>query len=412
MRLSRLFVLPVLSVLAVLPALSACTGAEARRLAQPVLDSLPGGIPRVTSPGPTSWEGASGWQLELVAETTGDPQTEGELIDPNSVALDEWGRAFVVDQKPATIKVFGQDGRFIRTIGREGGGPGEFRVGFIAVRGGHVVVHDPQATRTSVWDTAGTFLRSWSSSCCYWSDIQLDRAGRVYIPSTYSVPAGAERPNGTPYIRWSLEGTPVDTLWVPNPDTGAKFWTVTANRGGQNVMQMNMPVPLAPRLVSGFNPDGGFLVGWSGEYQLAVAPHGSDTSLVFRRTWTPEPVTAERREYEVSATIARLGEQFEETALRQSFNSSDIPATAPPFVALHVDADNNRWVRLDPGMDTTTTRFDVYNPAGEYLGLVAATANLPMYGRMVFGHGELVVTRENIDGIPVLARYRVVKGER
>ena len=55
-----------------------------------------------------------------MAETTGDPQTPGELIDPNSVALDEWGRAFVVDQKPSVIKVFDANGSYIRTIGGEG----------------------------------------------------------------------------------------------------------------------------------------------------------------------------------------------------------------------------------------------------------------------------------------------------
>lgn len=390
-------------------AAAACAGAEADMLAQPVIDSLPGGIPRITSPGPVAWEGTTGWQLELAAETTGEPQTPGELIDPNSVALDEWGRAFVVDQKPSVIKVYDKDGSFIRTIGQEGAGPGEFRVGFIAVRGGHVVIQDPQATRTSVWDTTGTFLRSWSSSCCYWSDIQVDRAGLIYIPTSFREPAGTERPRGTPYVRWTMDGTEVDTLWVPRLDSNGKMWTFTGTEGGRNTMTMMMPVPLTPRLLSGFNPAGGFLLGWSGEYQIAVAPNGSDTSQVFRRAWTAEPVSAERRSFEVEATIARMGDQFEDAALRQVVKADDLPSVAPPFVALHVDADDNRWIRLDPGMDTTTTRFDVYNPAGEFLGTVAAPSQLPMYGRMAFGHGEIVLTRENIDGIPVLARYRLRK---
>ena len=398
-----------LSALAILSALISCTGAEARRLAQPVLDSLPGGIPRLTSPGPTSWEGESGWQVELVAETTGGPQTPGELIDPNSLALDEWGRAFVVDQKPSVIKVFDANGAYIRTIGGEGQGPGEFRVGFVAVRNGHVVIQDPQTTRTSVWDTTGTFLRSWTSSCCYWSDIQVDRAGLVYIPSSIQTPAGGERRQATAYVRWTVDGTVVDTLWVPNPTSEVKTWTLTANRGGTNTMTMMMPVPLTPRMVSGFNPEGGFLLGWSSEYQVAVAPHGSDTSGVFRRSWTVEPVTDERRNHEVEVQMAQMGEGFEEAALRKAFVASDIPATAPAFVALHVDQNGNRWIRLDPGMDSTRTRFDVFNPDGAFLGTVAVASKLPMYGRMAFGKDEIVVARENIDGVPVLARYRVRK---
>jgi hypothetical protein len=151
------------------------------------------------------------------------------------------------------------------------------------------------------------------------------------------------------------------------------------------------------------------VVGWSSDYQVAVAPHGSDTSSVFRRDWSPEPVTDVRRNFEVEATMRNLGEGFEEATLRQSFNPGDIPATAPAFVALHVDQNSNRWVRLDPGMDTTRTRFDVYDPEGAFLGMVAVASPLPMYTGMAFGKDEIVVTRENIDGIPVLARYRVRK---
>lgn len=396
-----------LSFLTVLSVLSACSANEAPMLAQAGIDSLPGGIPRIISPGPTAWEGETGLRLELVAETTGEPQTPGELIAPRSLALDEWGRAFVVDQRPSLIKVYGTDGAFIRTIGGEGEGPGEFRVGYLAVRGGYVVVQDPQVSRTSVWDTTGTFVRSWASSCCHWSDIQVDRAGRVYIPANLQRPAKRAGGEGTAYLRWTLEGELVDTVWVPNPPSQTKSWTVTVKQGGKDVTQMTVPVPLAPRVVSGFNPEGGFLVGWSGGYQIALAPSGSDTAEVFGRAWTADAISAERRQFEVDAMVNSLKSAYEEAALRLSFRAGDIPSTAPAFVALHVDQNGNRWVRLDPGMDTTRTRFDVYGPDGILFGAVLVTSNLPMHGRVAFGRDELVVARENADGVPVLARYRV-----
>jgi hypothetical protein len=199
----------------------------------------------------------------------------------------------------------------------------------------------------------------------------------------------------------------VDTLLVPNPVDESRVWTISANRGGRNVMTMMMPVPLTPRQFSGYNPDGGFLVGWSADYQVAVSPNGSDTSSVFGRSWTPQPVTDERREVEVEATLANIGEGYDNAELRKSLNAGDIPATAPAFAALHVDQNGSRWIRLDTGLDTTTTRFDVFNPAGALLGTVAVGSRLPMYGRMAYGSDEIVVARENIDGIPVLARYRV-----
>lgn len=385
-----------------------CSGAEARALARPAIDSLPGGIPRVMNAGPAQWVGETGWQLELVGEISGQEGTESELINPQSLAVDDWNRVYVVDEKPRVIKVFGADGQFIRTIGREGEGPGEFRVGFIAVHQGQVVVHDPMVARTSVWDTTGTFLRSWNSSCCFWTDIQVDRQGRVYVPTMF--PTAPDAPSrGTPYVRWTMQGVAVDTVWVPRNDSQAKFWTVSSSEGGRNVARMMMSVPLTPRIASTLNPDGGVIYGWTEDYQLAVSAGSSDTSMVFGRTWTPASVTGERKQHEVDLLVARFRDQADEANLRQTFKADDIPGTAPAFIGLHVDREGHRWVRLDPGTDSTRSTFDIYDPAGTWLGTLGVTPALPQYGRIAFGREQVLVARENADGLPVVVRYAVRK---
>lgn len=45
----------------------------------------------------------------------------------NSIAVGESGAIYVDDTHPASIRLFGPDGGFVRRIGREGEGPGEFR---------------------------------------------------------------------------------------------------------------------------------------------------------------------------------------------------------------------------------------------------------------------------------------------
>ncbi|MFN2317433.1 MAG: 6-bladed beta-propeller [Gemmatimonadales bacterium] len=389
-------------------AATGCSGAEARMLAQPVIDSLPGGIPRVMSPAATQWAGETGWQLELVQEITGEEGAESELINPQSIAIDDWGRVYVVDQKPMTIKVYGPDGAFIRTIGREGEGPGEFRVGFLAVHNGHVVIHDPRVARTSVWDTAGTFQRSWTSSCCYWSDIQVDRQARIYVPTMIQAPRDAPS-RGTPYVRWKMQGAAVDTIWVPRNESQSRTWTVSTGSGTRSVARMMMTVPLTPRIVSTLNPDGGVVYGWSGDYQIAVSSAGEDTSMVFGRSWTPVPITAERKRFEVEAMIAQVGPNIEDNTLRQTFKTEDIPDAAPAYISVNVDREGHRWLRLDPGMDSTRSTFDIFNAEGVYLGALGVSPALPLYGRMAFGRGELVVARENEDGLPVVARYAIRK---
>jgi len=126
--------------------LAACGGAQAGNLAKARTDTLPGGILQVTSDGPTAWTESAAAELVEEGRFQGMDGTESELGEPRSIAVDEWGRVYVVDDKPAVIKLFAPDGAFIRTIGREGEGPGEFRVGFITVRGPYLVLQDPGRT--------------------------------------------------------------------------------------------------------------------------------------------------------------------------------------------------------------------------------------------------------------------------
>lgn len=48
------------------------------------------------------------------------------LLFPADFAVDEEGLIYVVDSKAADIKVFDKKGKFLKTLGRKGAGPGEF----------------------------------------------------------------------------------------------------------------------------------------------------------------------------------------------------------------------------------------------------------------------------------------------
>ncbi len=396
---------------AALVLLPACRGAEAgRELARVRTDTLSGGVVRRISEGPTAWPLETPAALVEESRFQGEDGTPSELGEPRSLAVDELDRVYVVDGKPASIKLFDRSGKYLRTIGREGAGPGEFRVAFIAVKGGYLVVQDPMVARLSVFDTAGNFVRSWQSSCCYWTDIQVDDAGRVYVPSMSGRRQPGE-PRGNPYVRWSLEGRLLDTVWVPFR-AAEKTWTLTSQAGGQNRMSLSTGVPFLPGLMSALDPRGGLVYGWNGEYELVRSPGGTDTALVFGRDWIPDPVTGERRSAELEAKIKSLGQGFREADVRSAFRLEDIPGTLPAFEAIRVDLGGRVWARryAVTVSDTARTRYDLFDSTGVYLGPVEAPIAIGPWSPQAWTRTEVVAVIEDSEGRPTVIRLSLPPG--
>ncbi|HJP55537.1 MAG TPA: 6-bladed beta-propeller [Gemmatimonadales bacterium] len=358
-------------------------------------DTLPGGAVSVTSDGPTAWRDSSGWRLVETARITGGDSAAGDLANPTGAVIDPAGRLYVADQSPTEIKVFGRDGRLVRTIGRDGDGPGEFRSPILGIHGTSLVVFDPRLARISLFDTSGRFLRSWPSICCHYSAISIDRDGRIAVRMTQQDAAGFT----SAFIRYAMDGTVADTIQVPN-DGQPRL--IELSRGGS---RMRMGVPFSPNPVDALAPDGTLIHGWTGALRLAVSRTGHDTVQVFGRRWTPVPIPeAQRRE--VYQSLAKdLAKQWGEEAVARAFGPGDIPATAPPMRTFFVDPTGTRWVNVATA-DTLHATYDVFDTTGVYLGPVQG----PWVGRYfpyAWTADELVVGGENADGFPELIRYRI-----
>lgn len=81
----------------------------------------------------------------------------GDLVVTDSLVI-------VTDRIEANIKIFGGDGRYIRTLGRKGNGPAEFQAPLSVVllpAGDRIAVLDGQRMRVSIWSLDGKELTSW-----------------------------------------------------------------------------------------------------------------------------------------------------------------------------------------------------------------------------------------------------------
>jgi hypothetical protein len=85
------------------------------------------GVLHVTNPA-APMESALELQPEQLWEIGGESDAEGEFFGVIShIVFDKTGNLYLLDRQLNEVKVFTRDGAYVRTIGREGEGPGEFR---------------------------------------------------------------------------------------------------------------------------------------------------------------------------------------------------------------------------------------------------------------------------------------------
>jgi hypothetical protein len=392
-----------------LPALllvAACSGADAKvALNTPVIDTLPGGIVRVTNPGPTAWADTNGWKLVLEREIVPAEGSEGEVGSPSALVASETGTIYWLMRDPSVIKAYAADGTWLRSIGREGDGPGEFRDGMFGIAGGKLFIQDPNNTRLTVFDTSGAFVQSFPSQCCYWTNnFPTFADGTVGIMGP--APTGDDGQGGALYVT-RLDGTVVDTVAFPReePDP-AGFWTVTMTRG-QSTSRMMMSVPLQPSDFTRYRNDRTVVRGNTAAYTLAVTGLHGDTLRVFSAPATQVAITVAQRDSIYEDVIGSMSEQWRE-AIKASAKPGDIPTAWPLWTGVASDPTGHVWVSR-PNPAGGPNLLDVFSPSGVLLGSVAAPSDDVLGG--YWTSDRIYVRGETDEGYPKIIVYRVERGE-
>lgn len=383
--------------------LAACaTGDAATALNTATIDTLPNGVVQVTNPGPTMWADTTGWQLveELViAPEEGSP---GEIGDIGGLAADDAGHVFVMQRSPVTIKMYGPDGEWIRDIGREGSGPGEFQNGMLAVHGDTVIVQDPNNSRMTLLRTDGSFVAAHPSQCCFfWSTFPIFEGGLAAIIGPPPPSDSAQR--SAAYYLTRMDGTVADTIIVAfgEPEAG-RTWMVTMKRGN-NTSMMGMNIPLQPQETFAFFRDPVEVGGTTSSYRLVVRRLGGDTLRTFTAPAGTVQITPAQRDSIFAAQMERMDEGWR-TAFAEVAKASDIPTTWPAWSDVATDQTGHVWVGR-PGAKGAVTTLDVFTRDGVLLGSVNAPHPRILDG--VWTRDRVYVRDESDDGLPVVRVYRI-----
>ncbi|HDJ86245.1 MAG TPA: 6-bladed beta-propeller [Chromatiales bacterium] len=117
----------------------------------------------------------------------------GVLKRPTGLARDaRLGLIYVADTGANDIKVFNDDGKLVKVIGRRGRGPGEFNgPTHITFAGDRLYVSDTLNARIEVFDARGKYLRTFGRRGLYLGDlvrpkgVAVDNEGDVYVVESY-----------------------------------------------------------------------------------------------------------------------------------------------------------------------------------------------------------------------------------
>lgn len=380
-----------------LPLLAACGGAQAKTaLNPPVIDTLPGGVVRVKNTGPTLWTDTNGWKLVLERTIQPAEGSPGEIGDPNGVIGDAQGNAYLLQEKPTVIKVYGPDGAWVRDIGREGDGPGEFRNGMFGIYRDTLFVQDPNNSRLTTFRTTGEFIASAKSQCCWWtSNFPTFEDGTIGI-------MGPGKEGGALFVT-HMNGTVVDSFPIPSsrPKPG-NSWTITMKRGGGTSM-MSMGIPLQPSDRSAYLPNRTKIVGHTGAYEFAVTSLKGDTLRRFSAPATVLTITETQRDSIFQAAIEKVSEQWR-AAVKEIAKKEQIPTQWPLWSDVAIDGKGRIWIGR-PGAKGEVTTIDVFSKDGILLGTVPAPHLHVLDGYWI---ADLVYLRdETEEGTPVIRIYRI-----
>ena len=138
------------------------------------------------------------------------------------------GTAYVWDRTLGVLRQYDPSGRFVRVIGGQGGGPGEYRSsnGIALLPGGRLVLWDAQQARVNVYDTSGTHITTWraASPAMGPRGVYVDTAGALYLRTPLREPrlpdAAGSQETGLVEVDAGT-GTPIRFLRAPTSATSA-----------------------------------------------------------------------------------------------------------------------------------------------------------------------------------------------
>jgi hypothetical protein len=346
--------------------------------------------------------------LFTVGKASGAPyETFG---NPWAVAFDADAQLYVLDAQAAQVHVFDKAGKYVRTIGKRGAGPGELQApaGLAISTDGFVVVNDPAKGGLQLFDRTGTYLAATAYDPAVGQlvgPIAAHPKGGI-VGETRVLPEEANQlpPVSSAHSLWRIPletGAKAEYLFVAPPQELVQ--TDVARDGDAQVFAVG-PRIFEPRLRWALLSDGRIISTAVADYRLQLSTGARDGITTVQRAIEPRTVTAsDREQYLANRENARRvfipapNARYDATAVANMPAPDPVFADRIPVISrLGVDGQGRIWAQRFGQLGTGV--IDVLSAGGSYLGTLAEQAMPHAFGP----DGRVAYITTDANDVPVV----------
>ncbi|CAN5867053.1 hypothetical protein BH23GEM3_BH23GEM3_15150 [soil metagenome] len=349
---------------------------------------------------PVSWSLSEAPEVSI-GVVEGDPSYQ--LFAVNGAAVLPDGGIVVANGGTQELRFFDREGRFARSVGRRGGGPGEFQFPGLLPAAAYdsLLIADFLVNRFTFIGSDGAVGRIVTpagvpaDSIGWLPDgrLLMQRSGATAAPDT---PEGILT-NEITYVIADLDGGATQTL-VQFP--GARLFL--SQSGGQ-IAFTQVPFEGSPSAAVG--PDGFYLTPGTLPEVYVYAGGGALRRVL--RVQRPLQLV-ERSEFDayVQAQVEGASNPLTAVELRRRYARMPLPERRPAYQSLQVDAAGHVWAEHFRAQAGDTPRWTIFNADGSARGTMDTPPGLRIY--QVGTEFVLGQMRDEFD-VEYVVRYRLTR---
>ena len=295
-------------------------------------------------------------KVRLVSELVIDEKSLPKdvlFVGLTSISSDSAGNIYALDMSDNNIKKFDSAGRFIKVIGRNGQGPGEFDMPYkMGVAGDRLVVYEMMNMRLSLLTLDGTYI----------SGLRLPDA--MERPEKIRGLPGGDVILETEKIYFEKD-RPQDRR-IAILDSGLKhkkeIYSRSVLRDIYSLSHGNLPQPFCHDIHWDVSPDGHILIGFSDKYEIGIFDAENKRLGTVVHAWDPAMVTAEDKKNWFGNINTANGKGAPDWVVK----ATKFPSLKPAFDEVLWDPDGN--IIVHPILQEGSGQFyDAFAPDGTFI---------------------------------------------